>query len=337
MNQQNPQIIKQNISVNTAQSGQRIDQFLAIKFPEHSRGTIQKWISEGMVKINDKDCKAKYKLKGFESIEIDVSIEPVVDDQPQKMDLNIIFEDEDVLVIDKPAGLLVHPGAGNPTGTLLNGLLAHNENQSKLPRAGIVHRLDKMTSGLMVVAKSSLAYNSLVDQLKDHSVSRKYFALVKGCIDEEFTIDKPIGRHKTQRVKMAVVLNGKRAVTHVKTIEQFKHYTAIQAQLETGRTHQIRVHMHYIGHQLLGDPVYGNPKRVEPDLDEELKNVIREFPRQALHAKELEFIHPRIKKLKSFKSPLPEDLFELLEELRDFDSPTGHDYDDGWDVIYQED
>ena len=270
-------------------------------------------------------------------IHIDVKLEAVIEDQPQEMDLDIVFEDEDVIVINKPEGLLVHPGAGNPNNTLLNGLLALNDTQANLPRAGIVHRLDKLTSGLMVVAKTSLAYNSLVNQLKDHTVTRKYWALVKGQVNSEFTIDQPIGRHKTQRVKMAVVLNGKHAVTHIQPLEAFKHYSLIEAELETGRTHQIRVHLHYLGHQLLGDPVYGNSMRVEPGLDEELKENLRAFPRQALHAKVLSFTHPRINEKVMFESELPDDFFEILEELRDFDPAHDEQREGDWDVIYQED
>jgi len=337
MNQQNKQIITQSYRVNPNDAGIRIDQYLAKLFPEFSRGSIQKWIANGQVSINSKACKAKYKLKGFENIELNVSIEATVEDKPQKMDLDIIFEDEDILVINKPAGLLVHPGSGNPDGTLLNGLLAHNDAQSLLPRAGIVHRLDKMTSGLMVVAKTTNAYNSLVDQLKDHSVTRQYCAIVKGVLNKNNTIDMPIGRHKTKRTKMAVVVNGKRAVTHFEIIENFKHYTTIKVNLETGRTHQIRVHMHYVGYQLLGDPVYGNHLRVEPNLEVGLKDVVRAFPRQALHAQLLTFIHPTSKKSMSFKCKLADDLSEIIEELRDFDNIKSSQDDGDWDIYYPED
>lgn len=337
MNQQNKQIITQNHRVNPNDAGIRIDQYLAHLFPEFSRGSIQKWISSGQVLINTETCKAKYKLKGYESINVNVSIEATVEDQPQKMDLEILFEDADIMVVNKPAGLLVHPGSGNPDGTLLNGLLAHNETQSLLPRAGIVHRLDKMTSGLMVVAKTTNAYNSLVDQLKDHTVTRQYFAIIKGVLNKNNTIDMPIGRHKTNRTKMAVVVNGKRAVTHFEILENFKHYTAIKVHLETGRTHQIRVHMHYVGYQLLGDPVYGNHLRVEPNLEVGLKNVVREFPRQALHAQLLSFVHPSSKKIISFKSKLADDLLDIIEELRDFDNIRSSKDDGDWEVYYPED
>jgi len=337
MNQQNKQIITQSYRVTPSDAGIRIDQYISNMFPEYSRGTVQKWIGNDYILINSEPCKAKQKLKGFEKIDINVTIEAVIDDKPQKMDLNIIFEDDELIVINKPAGLLVHPGSGNPDNTLLNGLLAHNETQSLLPRAGIVHRLDKLTSGLMVVAKTTNAFNSLVDQLKDHTVTRQYFAIVKGAINSDNRIDQPIGRHQKHRTKMAVSISGKRAVTNFQLLENFKHYTTIKVNLETGRTHQIRVHMHYVGHQLLGDPVYGNPLRVEPSVEEGLKSIIRQFPRQALHAQVLAFIHPKSNKLVTYKCKIPEDLSDLLEELRDFDSiKTQHEDDGDWDVYFPE-
>jgi 23S rRNA pseudouridine1911/1915/1917 synthase len=334
MNQQNKQIIAQNYTVKPEDAGMRIDQYLVKMFPEYSRAHIQKWITKGYIRLNSNACKAKYKLKGYEEIEIRVTIEPAIEDKPQKMDLNIVFEDDQIIVINKAAGMLVHPGAGNPDGTLLNGLLAHNETQSLLPRAGIVHRLDKQTSGLMVVAKTTQAYNSLVQQLKEHTVERQYFAIVKGVLSAANTIDMPIGRHLKNRTKMAVVVNGKRAVTHFKILENFKHYTSIKVNLETGRTHQIRVHMHYVGYHLLGDPVYGNPMRVEPSLETELKHIIRAFPRQALHAQLLSFIHPKTNKQVKFNCNKPKDLIEILEELRDFDNTKQNANDSDWEVYY---
>ena len=335
MNQQNKQIIAQNTRAKPDEAGLRIDQYLAKMFPEFSRGAIQKWITKGEILINSRSCKPKQKLKGFEHISINVTIEAAIEDKPQKMDLNIHFEDDEIIILNKPAGLLVHPGSGNPDGTILNGLLAHNDTQKLLPRAGIVHRLDKMTSGLMVVAKTSGSYNSLVDQLKEHTVTREYFAVVKGVLTKSNRIDMPIGRHKTQRTKMAVSVTGKRAVTNFKVINNFKHYTTIKVNLETGRTHQIRVHMHYVGYQLLGDPVYGNHLRVEPTLEAGLKDAVRSFPRQALHAKVLAFIHPQKNKLVTFKSKLPNDILNLLEELENFDSVEGID-DGEWDVYFPE-
>jgi 23S rRNA pseudouridine1911/1915/1917 synthase len=336
MNQQNKQIIAQSYRVNPDDAGIRIDQYLAKMFPEYSRANIQKWITNGYIHINSKKCKSKQKLKGYETIDVEVTIVAKVADKPEKMDLNIVFEDDEIIVINKPAGLLVHPGSGNPDKTLLNGLLAHNDSQSLLPRAGIVHRLDKLTSGLMVVAKTINAYNKLVDQLKNHTVTRQYFAIVKGILSTDNNINQPIGRHLKNRTKMAVVINGKRAITHFQILENFKHYTSIKIQLETGRTHQIRVHMHYVGHQLIGDPVYGNHLRVEPSVEAGLKDIIREFPRQALHAQMLSFIHPKTNQTISFKCKVPDDIENLLEELKDFDAIKSDDYNDDWDVYYPE-
>jgi len=337
MNQQNKQLITQKLRVNPQDAGIRIDQYLCKLYPEFSRGAIQKWILNDEILINSTVCKPKQKLKGFENIEINVKIEAAVEDLPQKMDLNIHFEDDEIIIINKPAGMLVHPGSGNPDNTLLNGLLAHNETQALLPRAGIVHRLDKLTSGLMVVAKTPNAYNSLVDQLKEHTVTRQYYAIVKGILTKDNRIDMPIGRHKKHRTKMAVTITGKKAVTHFKVMENFKHYTCIKVNLETGRTHQIRVHLHYVGYPLLGDPVYGNHLRVEPDLEKGLKEVVREFPRQALHAQTLAFTHPKSQNQVTFKSKISDDMEELIEELRDFDNLQNNQYDDDWDVFYPKD
>ncbi len=334
MNQQNKQIIAQKHRVNPQQAGMRIDQYLRQLFPEYSRATLQKWINKHFILINSSTCKPKQKLKGYENIDINVEIEAAIEDVPQKMDLNIHFEDDEIIVINKPAGMLVHPGSGNPDNTLLNGLLAHNETQALLPRAGIVHRLDKLTSGLMVVAKTSNAYNSLVNQLKEHTVTRQYIALVKGVLTQDNRIDMPIGRHQKNRTKMAVSVNGKRAVTNFRIMENFKHYTCIKVDLETGRTHQIRVHMHYVGYPLLGDPVYGNHLRVEPDLEKGLKDSVRAFPRQALHAQTLAFIHPASHNKVTFKNKIAQDMQELMEELRDFDSLQGNQDEGDWDVFY---
>jgi 23S rRNA pseudouridine1911/1915/1917 synthase len=326
--------IQQHIQVTSEHSGLRIDQFLTQQFPDHSRGTIQQWIKQGGVKINGHNTKSKTLLKGFEVIELNIELQQAVEDQPQAMNLDICHEDEHLLIINKPAGLVVHPGSGNPDGTLLNGLLALSETQAMLPRAGIVHRLDKDTSGLMVVAKTVGCQQQLIDLLKTHDIQRQYFCVVRGIIDQPGTIENQMGRHKTQRIKMAVVMNGKPAVTHYQPLEVFDHYTSLQINLETGRTHQIRVHMHHLGHPLLGDPLYGNPKRVDPQVDESLKTVIRAFPRQALHAEKLEFVHPVTKKTISEKANLPDDLCQLLEDLQYLDQKQA-DIDD-FEVEYVE-
>lgn len=324
--------IKQSINVTIEANGMRIDQYLTQLFPDYSRGTIQQWIKQGDVKISGHNTKSKTLLKGFEVIELDIQIEQAVDDLPEEMDLDIKYEDDYLLILNKPAGLVVHPGSGNPNGTLLNGLLALSKEQAMLTRAGIVHRLDKDTSGLMVVAKTPECQLKLIDLLKTHDIKRQYFCLVKGNIPVEGTIENQMGRHKTQRIKMAVVMNGKEAITHYEPVEHFDHYTSLKVKLETGRTHQIRVHMHHMGHPLLGDPLYGNPKRVDATVDSELKPLIRDFPRQALHAEKLEFIHPINNKRISVNVELPDDLCQLLDDLSFFDQK--HQENDDFEVEY---
>ncbi len=326
--------IKQQFNVTTDSTGLRLDQFLTKRFPEYSRANIQQWIKQGAVKINGHNTKSKTLLKGFEVIDLDIELEQVIDDQPETMELDIKYEDEFLLILNKPAGLVVHPGNGNPNGTLLNGLLGMSQQQAMLTRAGIVHRLDKDTSGLMVVAKTTECQLRLIEMLKTHDVKRQYFCIAKGQILQGSTIHNHIGRHKTQRVRMAVVMNGKEAITHYEPIEYFDHYTSLRVNLETGRTHQIRVHMHHLGHPLIGDPLYGNPKRVDAQVDKELKTIIREFPRQALHAEKLEFIHPITKNVISVSADLPDDLCQLLDDMQFFDVKTG-DFDD-FEVEYIE-
>ena len=326
--------LKQQFNITTDSIGLRIDQFLTQHFSEYSRANIQQWIKQGAVKINGHNTKSKTLLKGFEVIDLDIQLEQAVDDQPEDMNLNIKYEDEHLLILNKPAGLVVHPGNGNPNGTLLNGLLGMSPQQSMLPRAGIVHRLDKDTSGLMVVAKTSECQLKLVEMLKIHDVKRQYFCIVRGQLRQKATIHNQIGRHKTQRIRMAVVMNGKEAITHFEPIEYFDHYTSVRVNLETGRTHQIRVHMHHLGHPLIGDPLYGNPKRVDAQVNQELKSIIRQFPRQALHAENLEFIHPITHEHISIHANLPDDLCQLTDDLQFLDVKEG-DFD-GLEVEYIE-
>ncbi|MFC3193176.1 23S rRNA pseudouridine(1911/1915/1917) synthase RluD [Marinicella sediminis] len=326
--------IIQQLNVTAEHSGLRIDQYLTQHFPDHSRATIQQWIKQGDVKINGHNTKSKTLLKGFEVIDLNIELHQAVEDLPEKMDLDICYEDDHLLIVNKPAGLVVHPGSGNPDGTLLNGLLALSNAQSMLPRAGIVHRLDKDTSGLMVVAKTPACQLQLIEMLKTHDIERQYFCVVRGIISQPGRIENQMGRHKTQRIKMAVVMNGKTAVTHYEPLEVFDHYTSLQVNLETGRTHQIRVHMHHLGHPLVGDPLYGNPKRVDPQVDNELKTIIRAFPRQALHAEKLEFVHPITTQHISAKANLPDDLCQLLDDLQFLDQKSA-DYDD-FEVEYVE-
>jgi len=326
--------IQQRINVTADSIGVRIDQFLTQRFADFSRANIQQWIKQGDVKINGHNTKSKYLLKGFEVIDLDIDLVQAVDDQPENMALDIKYEDEHLLILNKPAGLVVHPGNGNPNGTLLNGLLGLSSTQAMLPRAGIVHRLDKDTSGLMVVAKTAECQLNLIEMLKTHDVKREYFCIVKGNIKQAATLKNQMGRHKTQRVRMAVVLKGKEAITHYEPIENFDHYTSVKVNLETGRTHQIRVHMHHINHPLVGDPLYGNPNRVDAHVDNELKDIIRSFPRQALHAQKLEFVHPITNILTSVNANLPDDLCQLLDDLAFLD--TKHSDFDDFEVEYVE-
>ncbi len=328
------QHITKTLNAQSHDAGTRIDQFLSAQFPDFSRNAIQQWIKQNAVKIDGHNTKSKYILKGFETISIDVEIEQSVADKPQNMALDIRYQDNHLLVINKPTGLVVHPGSGNPDGTLLNGLLALSEAQRMLPRAGIVHRLDKETSGLMVVAKEAECQLKLINMLKDHLIERTYFCVARGVIKKPGTIETIIGRHPSQRTKMAVTNKGKPAVTHYWPTEHFEHFTALRVQLETGRTHQIRVHLHHLGHPLVGDPVYGNKNRISASVDNELKDIIRQFPRQALHAHKLAFTHPMSDKQIEVKAPLPDDLCHLLDDLYEFDRPR--DENDGLEVEYVE-
>jgi 23S rRNA pseudouridine1911/1915/1917 synthase len=231
-----------------------------------------------------------------------------------------VFEDDDIIVVNKPVGLVTHPGAGNWTGTLANALLHYDPSLANLDRAGIVHRLDKNTSGLMVVARSELAQKNLVEQLQTHAVSREYSAIVYGHMISGGTVDEPIGRDPKDRIRQAVVEDGKDAVTHYRVIDRFAHHTHVKAILETGRTHQIRVHLSYIGHPLIADPMYGGKIRFPKKADDHLKNALKKFNRQALHAKKLTLTHPITLEQMSWKAPLPQDLQDLLKVLQEFDS-----------------
>ncbi len=291
-------------------AGRRLDQALAELLPQHSRNRLQGWIREGALQVDgDTVSEPKRKVLGGEKLLLDVPEDGrELAEQPEDIPLDIVFEDESLLVINKPAGLVVHPGSGNWSGTLMNALLHHIPGIAEVPRAGIVHRLDKDTSGLMVVAKTLEAQTDLVRQLQARTVKRQYLALVNGDLRRDGGVDAPIGRHHVHRTKMAVVpenRGGKPAITWYRVLEKFAHCTLVECSLETGRTHQIRVHMASIGHPLVGDPVYG---KHDPRLPV--------FKRQALHATRLGLLHPLSGRLSQWEVPMPTDMRELIEQLR---------------------
>ena len=296
--------------------GNRVDQISSKQFTEYSRAHIQKWIKEGNLLVNDKKIKAKYIPQLGDVISVEFWEEPQLIDLPEDIPLEIIFEDEEIMIINKPAGLVVHPGSGNKSGTLVNALLSHNEELSFLPRAGIVHRLDKDTSGIMVISKSEISYLNLIEQLKERSVKRTYLAIVLGAPLDNKIINKPIGRHPKIRTKQAVTHNGKEAITRFSVLESLEGYSLLRVNLETGRTHQIRVHLSHIGYPIVGDPVYGNRSKFSPGSNEAFKKVISSFKRQALHAEEIELIHPSSKELISFKASMPSDMQTLLDDIK---------------------
>ncbi len=296
--------------------GQRLDQIAAQLFPEHSRSRLAGWIKDGRLTVDGAVLRPRDIVHSGAQLVLEAEQEALGEWLAQDIELEIVYEDEHILVIDKPAGLVVHPAAGHQDGTLLNALLYHVPDIANVPRAGIVHRLDKDTTGLMVVAKTLEAHTKLVAQLQARSVSRIYEAIVIGVITSGGTIDAPIGRHGVQRQKMAVVDAGKVAVSHYRVLERFRAHTHTRVKLETGRTHQIRVHMSHIGYPLVGDPVYGGRFRIPPVASQTLVQTLREFPRQALHARFLELDHPATGVRMKWESPLPEDFLWLLSLLR---------------------
>lgn len=296
--------------------GQRIDQVAATIWSDFSREKLKQWLKEGHLLVNGNSVKPKYKCEGFELLTLEVELEAQTRSLPEDIPLYIVYEDDDIIVVNKPVGMVVHPGAGNSSGTLVNALLHHYPKSAELTRAGLVHRIDKDTSGLLVVAKNLEAQFSLSKQLAKKTVYRVYDLIVYGNVIAGGTVDEPIKRHPVDRVKMAVLPGGKDAVTHYNVKERFQHFTRIQARLETGRTHQIRVHFSYIGFGLVGDPVYMPRVRVPAGASELLDETLRGFRRQALHAAELGLKHPRTGEEMLFKAPWPADLTTLVDVLR---------------------
>ena len=299
-------------------AGERLDAALAKLFPDYSRSRLQQWIKDGNVTVNGRQMKPKERVLGDECVEIRADIEAGPSPyQPEAIALDIVFEDDSLIVINKPAGMVVHPAAGNWSGTLQNALLHYLPALDGVPRAGIVHRLDKDTSGLMVVAKTLGAHKSLIEQLQARTVRREYHAIVVGVMTAGGTVDAPIGRHSRDRKRMCVRDDGKPAVTHYRVVERFRAHSHITASLESGRAHQIRVHMSHIHYPLVGDSVYGGRIKLPRQADQELVALLRGFRRQALHAARLGLMHPASDELMEWETPIPSDMQVLLEALRE--------------------
>jgi len=306
-----------NATVPEHMAGARLDQVAAELFSSYSRSRLQKWIKDGELLVDGKSCRPRDKLFGGEQLSVKALLEPEGEWLAEAIELDVCYEDEDILVINKPAGLVVHPAAGNYQGTLLNGVLHYLPANENIPRAGIVHRLDKETSGLMVVAKTLVAHQSLVKQLQAKTVSREYLAIVQGVMTGGGTVDKPIGRHPQARTKMAVLdFGGKEAVSHYRVIERFPAHTLIRVKLETGRTHQIRVHMASIGYPLVGDSTYGGRLKLPKGSSQELHDALRAFRRQALHATQLALSHPVSGEHMEWQALPPADFNRLFAVLK---------------------
>jgi 23S rRNA pseudouridine1911/1915/1917 synthase len=312
----NIQTIELNAEVPYEMGGQRLDQVAAQLFAEHSRSRLSAWIKEGLLTVDGAVLRPRDIVHGGALLALKAEQEAQGEWVAQDIALDIVYEDEQILVINKPAGLVVHPAAGHADGTLLNALLHHVPDIINVPRAGIVHRLDKDTTGLMLVAKTIEAQTRLVDQLQKRTVSRIYECIVIGVITSGGKINAPIGRSSSQRQRMAVSDGGKPAVSHYRVLERFRSHTHTRVKLETGRTHQIRVHMSHIGYPLVGDPVYGGRFRIPPAANQNMVQTLKEFPRQALHARFLELDHPITGERMKWQSPLPDDFVWLLTLLR---------------------
>lgn len=310
----------QQLLVNQSYIGWRFDAAIADLLPEYSRAKVSVWIKNGWALMNGVVVIGKERIKQTGTINIALDLSPVYSWHAQNIALDVIYEDEHIMVINKPAGLVTHPGAGNKHNTLANGLLHFDPSLDQLDRVGIVHRLDKDTSGLLVVARSQLAQKSLIKQLQTHTVVREYNAIVYGHLIAGDSIDAPIGRHPKDRIKQTVVETGKQAITHYRIIERFKHHTLVKVMLETGRTHQIRVHLSHIGHGLVADKQYGRGLHLPKRASDELKNALKKMPRHCLHAKKLSLTHPQTQETLSWQVKLPDDMLSLISVLQQYDA-----------------
>jgi len=304
-------------TVPDAAAGRRFDAVLAELFPDFSRSRLAAWIKSGDARLDGREVRPRDPVRGGETVTLNVQLDVQTHSEPEDIALDVLYEDEHVFVINKPAGLVVHPGAGNPAGTLVNALLHRDPSLNVLPRAGIVHRLDKDTSGVMVVARTLQAHTALIEQLSSREVHRQYLAVVVGSLVSGGTANAPIDRHPRDRIRMAVREDGRDAVTHYRLRERFRAHTLLECRLETGRTHQIRVHMAHLKHPIVGDPLYGGPLKLPRGATEDLIATLRGFKRQALHAETLEFAHPVTGEPVRCTAPVPDDLIQLVRALRD--------------------
>ena len=301
-------------------AGRRLDQVLAQLLSQYSRSRIQRWMEEGAILVNGLPARARDLVTGGESVTVEARLPKETGIKAEKLPLDIVHEDSAVIILNKPPGVVVHPGAGNPGKTLQNALLAHDPKLKRVPRAGLVHRIDKDTSGLLVVARTIDAQAKLVAELAEHEIEREYLAVCTGAMTGGGTVDKPIDRHRSHRLKFTVRSDGREAVTHYRIEKRFRQHTLARVRLETGRTHQIRVHMEHVGYPIVGDPLYGGRKRFPKGATPELRETLEHFKRQALHAAKLTLTHPKSGKRVSFDAPLPEDLQGLIDMLqRDMD------------------
>lgn len=298
-------------------AGRRLDVVVAELFPQYSRSRLAEWIKSGQLLVDGAAARPRDPVRGGESVRLLAVLQPQLRDVAEDIPLRVLHEDADLLVIDKPAGLVVHPGAGNPGGTLVNALLHYDAALEMLPRAGIVHRLDKDTSGVMVVARSLPAHTRLVAMLAERDVHRQYLAIVTGALVAGGSANAPIDRHPRDRLRMAVREDGRDAITHFRLRERYRMHTALECRLETGRTHQIRVHMQHLRHPIVGDPLYGGPLKLPKGASEELLAALRGFRRQALHAQVLEFAHPLSGETIRCEAPVPDDMQALMHLLRE--------------------
>jgi 23S rRNA pseudouridine1911/1915/1917 synthase len=321
--------IQASVSVPISLGNKRLDQIAAELFPDFSRSRLQQWIKNGKLTVDGETRRGRDKMIGNEILVLDVILEAEGDWEGEDIPLNVVYEDDDIVVINKPSGLVVHPAAGNYTGTLLNALLYHYPGIENVPRAGIVHRLDKDTTGLMVVAKTLQAQTQLASQLLDRSMGREYEAITMGVMTGGGTVEAPIARHPTSRTKMAVAPEGmgKDAITHYRVLKKFNAHTHVRCKLETGRTHQIRVHMSHIGYPLVGDQTYFGRFRLPKGISLNLRQQLQTFQRQALHARELSLWHPTTDEYMTWEADLPEDFQTLLQSLSDEQNETYEDVD----------